>query len=294
MKLTHFFKLSFLLVLLFAYSCGGDSKDQDKENDKDSELVDKKNEFDNVMIAVPPPMQISEIIKNSGAGYLNGLVNNPSNSKKYITNFSKASNLGIYSADLGYLTLYGKTQEAVSYFKVCKNLGDDIGITGGFEESTIKRFENNLGNKDSLINIITESQRNSDEYLKDNERKETSAVVMAGGWIEGIYFATSILKKGKYDNIRKSVAEQGLGLENVLELLGKHKKEAGVGALINDLKSLKDIYDTIEVVKEEGENIQDNEKKMTIIGGNKEYKMTDDQLQKITNKVGSIRSKLVQ
>ena len=41
---------------------------------------------------------------------------------QYATDFSKALNLGIYGADLGYVSMYNKTQDAISYLAVIASL----------------------------------------------------------------------------------------------------------------------------------------------------------------------------
>ena len=35
---------------------------------------------------------------------------------------------------------------------------------------------------------------NSNSFLKENDRAETAAIILVGGWLEGVYIATKIAK----------------------------------------------------------------------------------------------------
>ncbi len=134
-------------------------------------------------------------------------------SELLFTNFSKALNLGIYGADLGYVIVYDQTQDAIAYLKTTKQVSDDLGLVGVFNEDIINRFTKNIGNKDSLLVLTSDAFRMGDAYLKDNDRMDVSALILAGGWIESLYLATNISKAKPNEDITNRIAEQKLSFQ---------------------------------------------------------------------------------
>ena len=57
------------------------------------------------------------MIKKSGALYDKNMMNPVSNLSKYSDGMKQSLNLGIYGADLGYVTMYENTGDAMEYYK---------------------------------------------------------------------------------------------------------------------------------------------------------------------------------
>src|SRR4051794_1185537 len=77
-----------------------------------------------IIKSIPSPLEISMMIKESGSDYDNRILNSDENYSKYNSNFKKALNLGIYGADLGYINIYDKSTDALSYLTSIKSLAD--------------------------------------------------------------------------------------------------------------------------------------------------------------------------
>ena len=122
-------------------------------------------------------------------------------------------NLGIYGADLGYVTIYDQTQDALGYLNAAKKLADELGVAGAFDAQTIGRFQKNLGNQDSMLVLVGVAYRSSDTYLKNNDRSDVSGLVLAGGWIESLYFATNTYKIKPNEDVKRRIAEQKSSLQ---------------------------------------------------------------------------------
>ena len=104
--------------------------------------------------SVPSPVQTAFLISGVGSNYDVTLLNKPTKVGLYSTSFQKAINLGIYGADLGYVTIYDQTQDAIGYLTVVKKISNDLGIDGAFDMALLERFEKNLGVKDSLLVLV--------------------------------------------------------------------------------------------------------------------------------------------
>ena len=67
-----------------------------------------------------------------------------------------------------------------------KKLADELGIFDFVDASVADRIESNINDRDSVMEIITDGFNNVNEYLKDAGRTEIAALIVAGGWIEGL------------------------------------------------------------------------------------------------------------
>src|SRR5690606_32774988 len=145
-------------------------------------------EIDGKVFSIPSPIQTASLIKNLGTNYNKEMLNIPSNVTKYSTNFKKALNLGLYGADLGYVTLYEQTQDAISFLTAIKSIGDDLGVSSAFDMELVQRFEKNIGHQDSILALVSDAYKSSDRYLKNSQQNDIGGLILAGGWIESLYF----------------------------------------------------------------------------------------------------------
>jgi hypothetical protein len=289
-------KLNFVIALAIIsslFACNNGSK-SDAE-DVDPTAIESKNKVAKVFYAVPSPSELSAMIKATGANYNKNILNPASNEAKYTSIIQKAMNLGVYGADLSYTSTFDQTQEAMVYMGVCKKLADGLGITGAINENTVKRMEKNLNNKDSLLKIISDTYLETDIYLKNNERAGVSALVVAGGWIEGLYISVNIAaQNAKNEMIVKRIAEQKLILENLIGLLETNEANDNAPEMMAELKALKSVYDKVKVAETPATEAKtDNAAQKTVIGSNGELNLTPEQLAEITKKITAIRSSII-
>jgi hypothetical protein len=138
---------------------------------------------------------------------------------KLTTNFQKAVMLGIYGADLGYLNIYEKTGNSVEVLSTIKRLADGLRVGQYFDFETLKRLSLSKSNLDSLLFLSVNSYNQIDRYLRDNDRGSISALMIAGVWIEGQYFATQVALDNRDEILRDRIGEQKIILGDLLMLL---------------------------------------------------------------------------
>ena len=245
------------------------------------------------IFSIPSPIQTAFLIKNSGAPYSKEVINPASKSSQYSSNFSKALNLGIYGADLGYVTIYDQTQDAIGYLNAAKKLADELGVSGAFDAHTVERFTKNLGNKDSMLVLVGVAYRSSDAYLKNNDRNDVSGLVLAGGWIESLFFATNVYKTKPGEDVKRRIAEQKSSLQSLIKLLTQFYSQPEYTEFIDNLNDLSTLYDGIEFKYAYEKPTTDAEKKVTTINSKTDIKITPEQIESISQKVKSIRSQIV-
>lgn len=212
--------------------------------DSDSLALAKKFEqAKEILYSLPSPNEVTSVLLEAdNTKFYSDLLNSTTNYSKYNTEISQALNLGIFSADLSYASIFEQNQVAVSYMATCKKLAENLRILEAFEQSTIDRMEKNLTNRDSIMRIISETFMNSDAFLQENNRQDIGALILIGGWIEGLYISTQITN-GKINSnpqLVSSILEQQLSLELIVKFLKdfKSNKMEFVTQQINDLYTI--------------------------------------------------------
>lgn len=294
---TNYAYLLLLGASMTLFACGNSETETDEVSLTDTTTAksEKDSKAQNVFYSIPSPVETTSLLKAAGAKYNSAYLNPIENVSKYSSVKSKALNLGIYGADLSFTSMFDKTQESMLYLRCTNKLATGLGISGSFDEKTTERIEANMENRDSLLSIISDSYWNADSYLKENGQPGVSALIIAGGWVEGLYIATKIATDTKNEDVSTRIGEQKLSLDNLMALLDSYKAEnEGVAEVYNLMGPLKAVYDGIKVEPTETTVSTDKEKGVTTIGNNASYKITADQLKQISDKAAEIRNKMIQ
>ena len=250
-------------------------------------------EIDGKVFSIPSPIQTAMLIKNAGTNYNKDILNEPSRATNYSTNFKKAINLGVYGADLGYVTMYDQTQDAISYLTAVKSLGDNLGVSSAFDLELVERFEKNIGNQDSLLVLVSDAYKSSDRYLKNNQQNDVGGLILAGGWVESLYFATNTAEATGNKEVIKRIGEQKTTLYNLIKLLTPYYSKPEFTSLIDNLMELNEIYEKVESTYTFIKPTVDAAKKTTTINSTTEVNITKEQLKAITEKVMKIRIDII-
>lgn len=258
--------------------------------------TEKLQKVQEIFYTVPSPMEMASLLKRTGSDYNSSILNDVNNVVKYTSSRRQALNLGIYGADLSYASIFNQNQEAIIYLSCAKQLADKLGVTNAFDNETMDRIEVNIENRDSLLDIISDSFYTLDAYLKENDRQTISAMVITGGWVEGLYLATKIAHEQDEvpEDLRKRIADQKYSLGDLIELVESYQSNGGLDGILADLQSMQSLYDAVEIETETGEITTDESTGVTMIGGSSDYTLSDDQLNEITIRIGEIRSSYIQ
>ena len=290
-------------LVVFNYSCTTCQGNQNTEKNDifnvspiDEQLLDDFNKSKLIFYSLPSPLETAMLIKKAGASYNDDLLNNLSNVSKYNTNLKMALNLGIYGADMSYISLFDQMQNTLAYMGTSRRLAEQLGILGAIDENTIKKLEDNMNDRDVIMDIISETFMNSNAYLTENNRPAIAATVLVGGWIEGIYIASQLANNSVTENplLIDRIVYQKLSLQTVLSLLETHKSNTDIQYLIERMNQLKVIFDEIKIVnksKPEVETIPDQQ--MTIIRSEAETRITQEVFEKLVNKIAEIRTEFI-
>lgn len=290
MKRKHFL-IAPLAVTLVLASCGG-GKTEGEEDMTAVDTVKTETQTEQVtetFFQVPSPGEMLTFIKMvGGANNKNvSFLNSPDNQKNYTDNKAKALNFGIYSCDLSYCSIFEIGSEALKYFKTVKQLGDQIGVSSAIQPSVLKRLEGNLGNPDSLSVITDDVYFTSFETLEASKQGPTLSLVVAGGWIESLFIATSLAKYEAKSPVVERLADQKYTLDNLIEFLKKYEKDASVASVLAQFTELQAEFNKIG---EKDAAAAATDKSKNVLGGGKELAITADQYKAIVEKIKAIRN----
>lgn len=206
--------------------------------------------------SIPSLYEILFIIQTTGADFNPNLVNNAKNYKSYTSSAVKAAiNIGVYSSDIAYLSSYGRTQQALDYMDVCIALTEVVHGRDVDKLDVLERFENNLSNPDSLIQILNQFDIELITYLNENERMDIGALILAGAFIEVQYITIKIIdtypknvisQKMRWQVLSPLVSnlrDQKISLAVLIELLENVDSKGDFELMIlNELNKLNSIY----------------------------------------------------
>ena len=283
------------LASLLIYSCGdpkpGDGETGEELPDTDTVKAVALN-VGGELFSIPSPIQTALLIQKSGVTYDKAILNAGNKNGQYASDYARSLNLGIYGADLGYVSMYNQTQDALGYLGALKNLADKLGVSSAFDQSTMKRINDNISNKDSMLVLVGIAYRASDTYLKTNKRSEISNLILTGGWIESMNFSISAYKSKPTSEVKYRIAEQKQALGSIIKLISSHNM-ADADGLVTDLKDLAKVYEGITTKYNFVEPTTDEAKKTTYINSTTEITISEEQIGQIATKIKAIRDKII-
>ncbi len=278
---------------LILVSCGGSDGGDKIKGDQLDPTSSLKTAFDGKIFSVPSPIQMALLLKETNIAFNQDLLNNTKNISKYTTEYKQALNLGIYGADLGYASINDENSSALNCLSVVESITDKLGLSGIFDKSFMTRFEKNKTNKDSVMMIVSEAFRNGDDYLKNEKRKSTSALILTGGWIESIYFACELNKVRSSEKIATRIGEQYQTISTIIDILGEYNSKGENDELILQMKDLKVSFDLIKINYVFVKPVTDAKNKLTILQHTSNVTVDKKVLDQISMKVHAIRDSIV-
>lgn len=248
--------------IFFIFSCGnGTDKPQTVveesiPNQAPDSIIDEMAQFkyDKLIGNIPIPFDIFRMHAEVPLNYNPNSVNPTSRLPSYVSNSSKALNLGVYGGDLAYSITYEKFEDMGNYLDCAKKLAEDLGIPLAFDQRTLITYRKYRTNKDSLEKMVFNSYNEVDKTLRSNERLGLASLVIAGGWLEGLYATLTTLNTSKETEKSKilfpKIWEQKNYLDMIIGLLEQFNEDAFFASRVQDFKGIKRIYDELAIKSE--------------------------------------------
>jgi len=292
---------AYLLIAVLIAGCGSDKKKSGSneitldETELDAGLLDDINSAKQIFYSLPSPLETAMLIKSAGATYDEELLNPVESTSNYTTNRSMALNLGIYTTDLSFASLFDQTQTSIQYMNAAKQMADGLGILDAIDNNTIERLEENINNRDVIMDIISETFMSSSSFLTENERPALASIVLVGGWVEGLYIASSLVGDDPIEDNKLvgRIVDQKLSFGIVLKLLDDNKDNSDVASLMDDIYDLKATFDKITITTSKIQAVPDEESNVTILKSESSVDMSEEVFRELQEKVNVLRTKFI-
>lgn len=263
-------------VALILTSCGGEDEvgktyDYDRS---DSLSVDYTRQTLTIRGNIKETSGFYLLLKSRGGEYNKSLVNSASNASKYSSSFDKSVNMGIYGADLNYLTVFEQTEDARKTVEAISKLSSSLGIESAFDKES---FEKIVSTADTLnliekSNLISKAFRNAEDQMYSEERALMGTFMISGGWIESVYLTSKIILDHEINPVDLSdFWVLVYNYESVLKMLNVFGDDADAKKIYEDYKTLEPIV-----------------KKIT-----EKSKLNLEDIKALNDEIGKIRSSLI-
>ena len=215
---------------------------------QDSSTIQQESHIEKIYFNVPSTMKTAYILKKAGASYDASFPLNPNKANDDFTTEQQALLLGIYGSDLNYTIVSNKNQETIYYLNSINSLGEKLGLGNILNQEMKNRIEKNVNSKDSMQVIITDLFWKIEQSLNEDGRSRIGALIVTGGWIEGLYVATQIaIKMPENIKIKSIICQQKFSSKDVLELVKNSCSSEYISDVV--LRPLKQINASLSKIK---------------------------------------------
>lgn len=237
------------VVLIFTIVLAGCNSPSDNK-DANQQVADtiKKElslspEAKNLLYQFPTPFEVTMMLEKAKAGFIFDITNPPANIGKYVTEKSKALNLGIYSADLSYSATYNRIDETNKFLGCTSRLADELGIAGVYDKSLPEKVKKYNNNKDSLVRLISNVFTATNAFLSGNDRNEVAVLIVCGAFAEGMYLTTSLNEFAKDNKLISTIIyKQKENLDKLLTILEAYQMDENMKEVGLTIAKLKPIF----------------------------------------------------
>jgi hypothetical protein len=292
---------AFLLFTILIIGCKSGGTKAPKEDitvslpKNNTAVYDDIKQAEKIFNALPSPLESAMLIKSAGARFDDALLNPIGNVNSYVTNKSMALNLGIYTCDLSFASLYEQTQLIINYMNAAKKMADGLGILKAIEQSTIDRLEENINNSEVIMEIVSETFMNSNSYLEENGQPAIAAMVLVGGWFEGLYISTQLVDMNDFNGNKLvgRIIDQKLSIGILVSLLESSKGNPAVDELIVMVNKLKVVFDKITITTSPVRPEFNQASNTTVLKSEVKTDMTPEVFKELAASVAEIRNTFV-
>ncbi len=290
------------LVGLIASSCGGESQQSGNE-DSPSNVIDTslikegmgEEMYDRartMFYSMPSPIELQTMIEKAGGYFRADLLHNPQTSSQYQTTDQQALALGVYGTDMSYATVFNQQQESLLFLAAAQRVSKKMGIHDPFNGNLIERADANMADKDSMLLIVSELYWELNSQLQEENRNQLGLIVLAAGWLEGIYLGTQIMNADKPEpEIAQVLMDQRFVAMQLNEMFIDYHDDSFIQQTEDFFRPLIDKYLSLEL-DEQPTTVKETNGKV-VIGGASSVIYNPNDLIEIKSLASEARAKII-
>lgn len=264
-----------------------DLVDTDSSNEqRDTELLS----VGGTLFNIPSPAQSAFLLKQEGLAYQKDRTVALEKGEAATARGNQAALMGMLGADMAYVTVYSDGQRAMATLQAIEKIANKLQLSNAFDRTLLERFRNNLSSEDSLLQFSGAAFRSADQYLKNDEQHDLSAMVLLGGWVESMHLALVDPKTAGNKNLMARVGAQKTTVDGLEQLVDAHMTGDMRPALLSALKDLRASYEGVVYEYTYEKPVTDVAARTTYINSTSTVSITEDQLQAIAAKVAALRN----
>jgi len=264
-----------LPILILSFTCLTSCKDRAAgKQQKKVEMEQVKtieNQIEANVYPLPTSAAVIKMLTELEVGYIIGISNPVTKTKKYFSSTTRAINLGVYGADLSYTTLYNIQQEVINYLNAIRSLSNELNMSKIYNEELYEKIKVNFDNRDELVKILTGAFNDTYSYLSENDQQPLALLVVGGAWVEGMFLITHVSEAAyQVAGISRVLLEQKKSFELFLEITQPYASDPSVSDFVKLLDPVKKAYEGIGT------------------------SLTDQNIKDITKVIDGVRNQIVQ
>jgi hypothetical protein len=289
----------FILVISLLSGCKGGKKPAEEnvtvKPAPDAEVLQDIKQAEKIFNALPSPLESAVLIKSAGARFDEHLLNPVSSQNNYVTSKAMALNLGIYTCDLSFASLYEQTQLLIDYMNAAKKMADGLGILKAIQQEDIDKLEANINNTEVIMDVVSQTFMNSNSELEDMGRTAVASTVLVGGWIEGLYISTQLVDMNDFNGNKLvgRIIDQKLSIDILLNLLKGSKGDPSVDEIIVQVSKLKAVFDKFKITSGPVRPEYDKTSNTTVLKSEVKTDMTPEIFKELSSVVAEIRKSFI-
>lgn len=246
--------MAMLLGVAAMTSCSSEPESTTYDYEKaDSLSVDYENELRNIRSDIKDAGNLYLVLREIGVPFNNDLVLPASKYSGAAGRKKQAVSLGAAGADLNYITMFEQHNQSGQYVKSILDLALKLGIESAFDEELLQELVNVADTSVSFqerSKKLMEAYRNAEDHLYSEERAQLTTMIVAGGWVESMYIASSI--GATIESQREVDAEiwnMIFGAEKVLKMLEVFEDDPDCAAVANDIRNVMPLLDDMKEMR---------------------------------------------
>lgn len=212
-----------LVLFLIVIICACQNQDYTAElNTLSSEDSKKfKRELSTLRNDILNTAELNILLRENKYEYNEDLVNDPNNADGYFNSKEQALNIGVYATDLNYMSVFDQSNQTLDYVISLFDLADELSITEAFDKSTLMDVLNDSQTDYKLkSDELTDFFKQAENEINTSDRAQITALIVAGGWVEGMFISTSIAKENwPNDTIAVEMWNQCFSYHKVMNML---------------------------------------------------------------------------
>ena len=153
-------------------------------------------------------------------------------------------------------------------------------------------------NADSLFYLSNETYYNAYSYLEENDRRDVLAMIVVGGWIEGLNIILNLESYSDGSEVCQRIADQKLTLENLMIFTSTIENEQ-LSEIVGELSAIEEVFNS-EIIEEEAEaevtefTSSESEDGVMIIGGGDSSSISEAQFNELKSIVLDLRTSIIE